>query len=46
MEYFPPGRLVKTANRYRLKQPEEYHFERDFQYALGKIRSLRPVELR
>jgi hypothetical protein len=41
-----PGRLVKTGNRYRLKLPKEYHFERDFRYALSKIRSLRPIELR
>jgi hypothetical protein len=35
-----PGRLVKTDNRYRLKLPKEYHFERDFRYALSKIRWL------
>ena len=39
-----PGRLVKTGNRYRLKLPRDYHFERTFQSALTKIRGLRPVE--
>src|SRR5574341_31514 len=41
-----PGRLVKTDNRYRLKLPKEYHFERDFRYAMTKISSLRPVQIR
>ena len=37
---------VKTGNRYRLKLPRDYHFERIFQYALAKIRGLRPVQIR
>lgn len=41
-----PGRLVRTDNRYRLKLPREYHFERDFWYALTKIPLLRPVQIR
>ena len=41
-----PGRLVKTDNRYRLKLPKQYHFERDFRYALTKIPLLRPVQIR
>jgi hypothetical protein len=41
-----PGRLVKTDNRYRLKLPKQYHFERDFRYALTKISLLRPVQIR
>lgn len=40
-----PGRLVKTGNRYRLKLPREYHFERAFRYALTKIQEVRPVEI-
>ncbi len=41
-----PGRWVKTENRYRLKLPKEYHFERTFQHAMAKIQKLKPVELR
>lgn len=40
-----PGRLVKTENRYRLKLPKEYHFQRAFQYAMAKIEKLKPVQL-
>ena len=41
-----PGRLVKTDNRYRLKLPKEYHFEKTFQYAMTNIQKLKPVEFR
>lgn len=37
-----PGRLVKAGSRYRLKLPQEYHFQRTFEYALRKIRHLAP----
>jgi hypothetical protein len=40
-----PGRLVKPDNRYRLKLPKDYHFRRDFEYALRQIRKLRPLTL-
>lgn len=40
-----PGRLVKSKNRYRLKLPEDYHFEPAFRHALAKIAKLRPVEI-
>jgi hypothetical protein len=35
-----PGRLVKSKNKYRLKLPKEYHFQRTFEYALRQIRRL------
>ena len=41
-----PGRLVNAKNRYRLKLPRGYHFEKTFQFALAKIQKLRPVEIR
>ncbi len=38
-----PGRLVRAKHRYRLKLPRGYHFAKAFQYALAKIRTLKPV---
>jgi hypothetical protein len=40
-----PGRLVKAQNRYRLKLPKDYHFRRDFEYALRQIQQLAPLTL-
>jgi DDE family transposase len=35
-----PGQLVKAKNRYRLKLPREYHFQRAFEYAVRQIQKL------
>jgi len=40
-----PGRLVKSKNRYRLKLPDDYHFESAFRHALARISKLQPVEI-
>ncbi len=40
-----PGRLVKTGNRYRLKLPREYHFEKAFRFALAKLPKFAPVSI-
>jgi hypothetical protein len=41
-----PGRLVQTDNRYRLKLPRDYHFQRTFESALAKVQRLGPVQIR
>ena len=40
-----PGRLVKSKNKYRLKLPKEYHFQRAFEYAVRRIQRLVPVAI-
>jgi hypothetical protein len=40
-----PGRLVNAQNRYRLKLPRGYHFEKTFQAALTRIEKPAPLEL-
>jgi hypothetical protein len=41
-----PGRLVKTDNRYRLKLPRDYHFQRAFESALAKVQRLGLAQIR
>jgi len=40
-----PGRLVKAKNRYRLKLPQEYHFQHAFEYAVRQIQKLSPLTI-
>jgi hypothetical protein len=40
-----PGRLVNANNRYRLKLPRGFHFEKLFQVALRKIQELAPIQI-
>jgi hypothetical protein len=40
-----PGRLVKSKNKYRLKLPKEYHFQRAFEYAVRRIQEIVPATI-
>lgn len=41
-----PGRLVTTDNRYRLKLPRDYPFQRTFESALAKVLWLGLAQIR
>jgi len=41
-----PGCLVKTDNRYQLKLPRDYHFQRIFESALAKVQRLGLAQIR